>query len=457
MFSLPSRIALRRVLGLSVLFVALTYSFLTNGFGVATWDTWSTWEKGSEAMVMKRIEVDLLDRDAPPLGLAAYAGDEFSVYERLAGNGSDDTASTPPEIFTPYESEIGGQAYFWSFLWREMGCSSISCLHVVGAVLSASAVLAMFVGLSFIGSGLLGWAWLVSAGLSPWIAFAARNLFWSPWLYFLPAIATIGLIVARTRAQRWCAAAGVFGAFVVKYIGTGYHEFTAFTMLAAALPIIALTFGRYVSNGRRQWINALLVLGASALALVLVLLVHATLLAGDPVKGLRSIWVNTVLRRTYGDAQDFDPMYAASLTASPLDVVWKYVWSAWSTDVLGFSVNKDGSLFSLALGRAAFLLLTVACLGIITYRLITKDSRWRRDASLVLLGFAVAVVWLVAAKGYSYVHTHILFFLWYFLYIPALLYVAGSFAWDSRGHLVRGTVSAVRAFEPSQRREDSLP
>lgn len=438
-----------RVLGLAVIFLGLTYSFLTNGFAVASYNEWSAWERGSEAMVLKRIEVDLLERPASGLGLSDYVGEDLGVYDRLSPEGLSTLASTAPAEFKPYESEIGAQAYFWSFLWRDVGCSSISCLHVVSSALSAAAVIGVFLSLSLVGSPGLGWAWLISAAASPWITYAAKNLFWSPWLYFLPLIAATGLVVARTRRWRWVAAAGVFVAFVVKYLGTGYHEFTAFTMLAAALPLIAVAFkSRFADDTRRQLVNSVVILASSALAFALVIIVHAQILAGNVLTGLDQIWVNTVMRRTYGEAGDFDPAYAASLSASPVEVVWRYIWSAWSTDLLSFSVNKNGSIFSVSLGSAAFILLSLACIAIVLWRAASSDALWKRDASILVLGLAIPVVWFMAAKGYSYVHVHILFFLWYFLYVPALLFVTASFAWDHRRWL---DSSARRGRgEPSQ-------
>jgi hypothetical protein len=419
--------------GMVAVFVALTFSFLTNGFAVAPWNEWAAWERGSEAMVMKRIEVDLVNRDSSVLGLAAYAGDDFSVYDRLSSEGLLTLESTAPNDFIAYASEVGGQAYFWSVIWRDFGCSSISCLRAVGSALTAASVIAMFFVLSQVGSKGLGWAWLISTGFSPWIAFAARNLFWSPWLYFLPAIAALGVVVARSSRWRWIALGGVFLAFVVKYLGTGYHEFTAFTMLAAAMPIIAIIFrSRFMGNRSYQLANSILILASSALAFALVLSFHAVLLTGSIITGLQRIWSNTIVRRTHGGLGESDPIYSDSLNSSPLDVVWKYVWKDWSTDLLSFSIDRNGSVISISLGSAAFILLIFASCVIVIWRLAVSDQLWRRDATLLAMGFLIPVVWFVSAKGYSYLHTFILFFLWYFLFVPVLLFVVGSFAWGYR-------------------------
>ena len=51
---------------------------------------------------------------------------------------------------------------------------------------------------------------------------------------------------------------------------------------------------------------------------------------------------------------------------------------------------------------------------------------WVQDAVLVTLWFFHSLL-VVAAKGYAYVHTHLLFFVWYLFTIPVLLFTAGRF------------------------------
>jgi hypothetical protein len=200
--------------------------------------------------------------------------------------------------------------------------------------------------------------------------------------------------------------------------------------------------------------NSLYVLVSSAVALAGTLALHAYLLAGNVGEGLERIWLKVVLRRSYGDPDDFEPQFAASLEASPLEVVWKYLWASWSTDMLSFSIDKDGSIFTFGLGRITFVLLTVVTVGIAIWRFRRRDLRWRRDASLLALGFIIPVFWFVAAKGYSYVHTHLLFFLWYFLYIPVLLYVTGAFVWDERQRLGWLASRAASFLTPTFNAED---
>ncbi|NQV74312.1 hypothetical protein HQ496_14430 [bacterium] len=431
-----NRQSILKVMGLLLIYVAITYSFVTNGFGVAPWNEWAVWEQGSEVMVMKRIEVDLVNRETSALGLASYEGDELTVLERLAPENISDLRDSAPQTFTPYESEIGGQAHFWSVIWRDLGCSSISCLHAFNSALSAGAVLAMYLAFSLIGARALGVAWLISCSLSPWIAFGARNLFWSPWLYFLPAIASVGLVLARSRRSRLIAGLILFIVFVLKYLMTGYHEISAFVMLAAAMPIISILFRRGTKfNIKLQLWNSLIVIVSSLAAFMVVVSVHAKILTGDIPSGLVKIWTNTVLRRSYGQPEDFDAVYSESLTANPIHVLWRYMWPDWWTDLLSFSFNRNGNIFSVSLGSASFMVLTVACVAFVTIRISRGDQKWIRDAGLMVMGFAIAAVWLMGAKAYANNHIFILFFLWYWLYVPVLIFVFASFVMDYKKRL----------------------
>jgi len=418
--------------GFFAFFIALTYSFLTNGFGVAPWNEWAVWEQGSDIMVLKRIEMDILNRDVSVLGLAAYEGDELSVLERLQPGNISNLAYTAPTEFIPYESEIGGQAHFLSFVWRDLGCSSISCLRAVNSTLAAATTLVLFLGFIRMGAVGLAVAWLISQFASPWITFGARNLFWSPWIYFLPAIAAIGLVLAKSRRSRLIAILAVFSAFAFKYVMTGYHEISAFIMLAAAMPVVHLLFAPNSSHNEiiRQLKNSVMVLIAGVVSFVIVLAFHAQLLTGNVMSGVNQIWVNAVLRRSYGDVLSADSTLSNPSPQNPVGVLWRYMWSDWWTDLLGFGINRDGNILSWSLGSASFMFLTVLCVGVVLIRYIRKDKSWIRDSLLLIIGFSIPAFWLMGAKNYAAAHPHILFFPWYWFYIPVLLYVTVSFIKD---------------------------
>ena len=437
----PVVVKLLRLVGIALLFLAVCYSTLVNGFGAANWDEWDLWQIDSDAIVLNRVEADLAGRDEGKLGLLREEGEEIGkVHQRIGIIGFPDTPQSAAVKYVPYESMIGGQAHAISYIWRHTSCSTISCFHVVNSALFAVVAVAMFVGIASLGSRGLAWAWIVSVIASPWMAVAGRNLYWSPWLWFLPALAAIALTRARTIRWRSVAAAALFLAFAAKYLISGFEIFTSVTLLAAAMPLLAALMGgsNFGSWARQGW-NVVIVGCASGLAFALALAFQAQLLAGSLAEGLKQIWVDAVLRRGYGNAEEFDPVYATSLQSSPVDVVLRYVTPEWwwRTDLLAFSVDWDGDLFSVSLGGSMFFWLILLSGGIVLARAIQGDHLWIRDASLLVIGFCVAVSWFIAAKGHSFIHTHVLFVLWYFLFVPAMLFVISSFAWEKRHVIAR--------------------
>ena len=414
------------VLGLIVVFLQL--SFTVNAFGVAPAQLWDSWSPDGEVMVLKRVEVDLLDRSVTSLGLAAYAGKENSVYSRLEPGNIDDLEALAPDGFVGYRSEAGGYSRFLSFAWRNLGCNSLTCLHFINAGFMTVSVLAIAIGVSLLGGTGLGWCWLAATAFSPWLTLAARNLFWSPWLYYLPALATILYLLARQRTLRVCAATLLPLAFFLKYWGSGYREFITISLIAASMPVLAWLFNRARFGGLRQcllrvgWVTI-----SSVVGMISALAVHAHWMSGSISTGLRQIWDETVLRRTYGNPSNFIADYEAGLTSNPVFVVWQYIWPAWSTDLFAFSFDKNGSLFTLAVGPQAFAAILTVAILVPVWRFIIRDSVWVQDAVLVTLAVSSTVLWFVAAKGYAYVHTHLLFFVWYLFTIPVLLFTAGRF------------------------------
>lgn len=403
--SFPSR----SVISLAVLTVALTYSYALDGFGVVPVVDWLNWQTDSEAIVVNRFLFDQLGSGQSNLGLIL----EFSADGK--------------EVLT-YNSMIGGYALILSQIWNLLGLDELSLLHLMQSVLMAFSVVVTFALLRRHVNQQFAWAWLVGMALSPWITLAGRNLYWSPWLWLLPTIFALLLAAASTGRRRTFLRLGVLSAFAFKYWATGYELFTSITLLAASMPLLVWSFGPRKSRElKRQLVNATFVCGASLASLVGTLLLHAYLLAGNLGVGLVQIWREAVLRRTYGSPEDFGPQYVAGLQATPFEVVWKYIYSDWSTNFLALGWDRDGSFVQFAVGRLGFPLLVVSAFVVVVIRVSYQHHSWVRDSVLLACGFVVAASWFVAAKGHSYVHTHILFFLWYLLFVPALIFVVADF------------------------------
>lgn len=410
------RVADTRRVTLLLIFVCLCYSFGLNGFGVDDVDRWVTWQSDSERFVVNRITFDgIAAPNAAYLAIAEHGG--YQLYAPLGLIGS---FATDGSLAMAYTSMIGGYAFALSDLVNGVGWIGLELLHGLNAVLLAAMVLAVFVLLPRISSRGFAWAWLAAMAFSPWITAAGRNLYWTPWLWLLPSIAAIGLSLSTRWLTRLLSVAALLSAFLLKYWATGYEIFTSVTLLAAAMPMLLIAFGHARGSALlRQMTNAVIVIATSVAAFGTIILVHAHLLTGNIASGLATLWTNTVLRRTWGAGEEL----------SVLGVFWRYLYSQWSTPLFAFSVDREGSLFAIALGPTTFLLAFLVGLVITTVRLFNRDLLWKRDATLIGFGFLIAGSWFIAAKEHAYVHTHILFFLWYLFMIPSLLYIFTDYSW----------------------------
>lgn len=400
----------------------ITPVFLINAAGTASPDFYATWQLDSEANVLNRVEAELRGVSVSPLGLLWADPAVPSVYERIGSSDFPKNADQQGVAYRPYTAQLGGYAHVVSWAYSTGLCSSLSCLHLVNAWLfSLLAVLFTALLWHWVSRGMAA-AWILAIIGSPWIVAAAKNLYWSPWLWLLPAVAAFGMLTA-SRRLRWLALVGVYAAFVAKYVLTGYEVFTSLTVMAATVPLLSWAF----RQRERKYLpralgNAVMIGCASLAAFATTLVIHAQVRSGDIVKGLEAIWQTEVLRRTYGDAQGFDPVYAESLNAGPLSAIPKYVFE-WGTSLLVYGYQP---VVQLAFGPRALLVLSLLAAGVVMILAIRRDPDAVPYLLTLVAGAAVAISWFIAAKAHSYIHTHILFFLWYLLYVPALLLVTGG-------------------------------
>lgn len=442
---------------LAFIFFVLFFSSATNLFGVAEWDNWDQFQLDSDSFILNRVEADAMGADTSRFGLLMEnPPSPFGVYERMKEPGWPAT-NTPPDVrYQPYESMVGAIGHLVSWFWLETPCSGVRCFRVANSALFALMSTLMFLGFWRLISRSFATAWIVAVAMSPWMIAAARNLYWSPWMWLAPVAATFLLLVSKEWWTRLASLFLVTGAFALKYVLTGFEIFTSITIFAMSIPLLALVLRVERQHAKRRLIlDSILVGVASAAAFLFTLSLQAWMLSGNVFSGATKIWNDTILRRTWGNADEQDAIFAGSLEASPIVVIRRYLLPEWwwRTDFLAFSFDRFGSVFTLGLGGTAFFLTLCASLAVAVIRAGRRDRRWWRDGALIVLGFLVAASWFVAAKGHSFIHTHVLFFLWYLLLAPAILFVLVSFARPLFGRL---GAAIARVYEP-EAQLDAMP
>jgi hypothetical protein len=296
---------------------------------------------------------------------------------------------------------------------------SIALLNAITSVLFALTVVALALLYRRIFS--LGFAvvFLMTIALSPWMVSFAKNLFWLPFTWFVPAVFSAWYFLAKSKSHRLAALAMLYLAFTFKCLA-GYEYISSIILLATA-PWIYDFCNPQGTLGKKQAVKGgFLICMIGTLGFLTALLMHADLRGVDILDGLKNIYEQDVKRRTYGDAGNFDPSYQASLLATPWSVVQTYVMN-WRTD---FLYGLKGDVF------AGLSLLSVL---VVAFRGVVGDAQWKTQAGLLLAFVFVPLSWFVLAKAHSAVHTHVNFVLWYFGFAAVILYVplsAGHTAWQ---------------------------
>lgn len=298
-----------------------------------------------------------------------------------------------------YISQIGIQGFIFSFLYNKCHMSIKSFYFINNLLLSLIlTVICVLVNkkTNIIFSVLM----YVSFIFSPWITAFARNLYWIPFTWFLPTIFT--LLYFENYKKRYCIL--IFLSILFKCLA-GYEYVSTILVFALALP-----FAEIIKN-KKQWKTIFKHLCFISLVMLsgfmVAIMIHARLRGSDLIEGIQNIFIEDVLRRTYGNVKYFDPVYAESLTASPITVLSKYIY-CFNTDIL-FGIPSN--LFPM--------MLIVS--GVYSAYKFIKEKYFYSFLYYVML--LAPMSWFVLAKSHSYVHTHMNFVLWYFGFIAIMIYM----------------------------------
>lgn len=308
----------------------------------------------------------------------------------------------------PYTAQYGLQGDIYSAIYRITGFR-LNALYLLNCSLLAIAVVLLSVAYGNIVSRGFGACMYFSVLLSPWMTVIARNLYWVPVIWLVPALAAIGVYYSRSRTM-------TVSCFLVMYLGffmkalMGYEYLSSIILFAATIFALCFIAGDPRFSRAKLAAQWLLTCLLGSLGFLSALLIHAGRRGDSILDGLRNIYINDIQRRTYGDPTRYSGALADSLSASPLEAVLPYI-NDWKTDLL------------LGVHGKYFVWLTVFCILVVAYRYFSKHRLFPRDAALLLVFLLVPISWYVLAKAHSVVHVHISFVLWYLGYVAVLLYL----------------------------------
>ncbi|MFZ9595453.1 MAG: hypothetical protein ACO3A2_05180 [Bdellovibrionia bacterium] len=401
-----------------------TSIFYKNSFNLVEKDFFSNFQKDSEALVVGKI---VFDKNHPNVKEKANLG--FSTSDRFSSDlkhileGYDllNVDKNQKLNFFPYTSQVGLQGLVYSFLYNNLKIRQIESLNYLCALLTSISLVFLTLGFcKTIGSG-FALAFLVSVSFSPWMISFARNLYWSPFLWFSPAVFSMLAYFYINHFQKNVFLFLFFISIFIKCL-CGYEYISTIIWFSCAIFLIDPFLISPRLNRTSSLRYASITFGLAVSGFLAAILVHSTFRGNTVFEGLTAIWNQDVKRRTYGSPSSFDPVSAASLNASLISVLKTYIKS-WSTDLIYRIHGKR------------FILLNSTALATIGYKFFTQHrSRWRDFSFFVVYVFG-PLSWFCLAKGHSYVHVHMNYIMWYFGFVAVLIYIStnGAFLLSIKG------------------------
>ncbi len=407
----------------------LFFGFLFNLWHVAEQQWFSTHQRDTESLVIGRMVKSRQDGIFSAGGLNG-AGMPTDIqqgwitsnqidnqYAAYLNSGSFDTFST-------YNSQPGGQGMIFSLFDRLIPLSptiKLGFFYLLTALLSAIALTAI---IGWFYDELGGWVAICVTGsvvLSQWLTVFGKNLWWSLWAFYLPMIVVMYFLKRyRETLDRQHIRFGILIAIAVfiKCFINGFEYITT-TLVMMLVPFVYYAIlDKW--NGREclKWSCVAGLASGVAIFFGLILLCFQIGAAKDGfMDGVEHvIW--SFGKRTYGEAEDFPPVYAASLNAGTLSVVITYMNGIFFDLNNYLSVtNAFVSNFLLKIRYYYLIVLFIGMSALLLWRSnkVMQTERQRHFIALVCatwFSILAPLSWFVIFKSHSYIHTHMSFLLW---------------------------------------------
>ena len=283
----------------------------------------------------------------------------------------------------------------------------------VSVALTSAMVLALFaIGLYFE----FGWGAYILAILfivfSKWFILPGGNLYWNLWSFYLAPVLITFLLErnARTRDYpvskvHWI----LFTTTVIKILFSGF-EFITTQLIMTTVPFVYFAkrdnWGSRVFLRRVIWVC--LILFIAVIVGLCVLMFQISAVEGG-ASGAIAYILKTLNHRMAGSPENFTGIYAESMKANTLIVIWNY-----------FNIPAMSIGFSNVKWTVTFLhlfTLFFVCTGIFIFsyeKHLSFDSMQKGKALAIAVWYSILapLSWLVLFKPHSYIHTFLNPIIW---------------------------------------------
>lgn len=423
-----SQLELSRTIALWVISIGiLFFGFFSNVWHVAEQQWFDTHQRDTESLIVGRMVKSRQDGIFSVGGLTGAGITDLQQW--ITSDQIDDQYSAylnrlSFSKFSPYLSQTGGQGIIFSLLDRLIPLSPQTKLwsfYVLTALLSAIALTAI-IGWFYEEFG--GWVAtfvLCSAVFSQWLTVFGKNLWWSLWAFYLPMIVVMYFLkrhrVPSKRQFIWFGTLICTSVFIKCFIN-GFEYITTTLAMMVTPCIYYAVFDKWSRHQYLKWTLATVCGSGVAIFLSLILLCFQIGAAKDGfMSGVEHvIW--SFGKRTYGEAQDYPAVFAASLEAGTIGVVVTYMKGVFF-DFNNYlsSTNDFVSNYLLKIRYAYLIVLFIVMSVLLFLRSGGKVRAERRQHYIALIwttwfSILAPLSWYVIFKAHSFIHTHMSFLLW---------------------------------------------
>ena len=416
----------------------LFFGFLFNFWHVAEQQWFDTHQRDTESLIIGRMVKSRQDGIFSVGGLTGAGITTNIQQDWISSNQIDNQYAAylnrgSFDKFSPYMSQPGGQGMVFSLLDGFIPLSpqiKLWSFYVLTALLSAVALTAI-IGWFYEEFG--GWVAIFvisSALLSQWLTVFGKNLWWSLWAFYLPMIVVMYFFkrsrIPPNRQYLWFGIL-IFISVSIKCFINGYEYITTTLVMMVTPCIYYAVLDRW---NRHQYMKWTLATGLGSGVAIFFSLIMLCFQIGAAKDGFMSgvehvIW--SFGKRTYGEAQDYPAVYAASLEAGMVGVVVTYMNGIFFDFNNYLSHTSDFISNFLLKIRYVYLIVLFIVMSVLLFLRsnkgeVARDGQYKTDrhktcpyiALIWTTWFSILapLSWYVIFKAHSYIHTHMSFLLW---------------------------------------------
>lgn len=407
----------------------LFFGFFSNTWQVADQEWFKNHQKGTESLVMGRMVKSRQDGIFSAGGLNGWGTPKKVNQEWIPSSerGPQYTAylyNFSIENYSTYNSQHGGQGMIFSLLDKLIPVSSTIkfwSFYVLTSLLTA-------VALTFIISwfyeefgGCVAIFVIASVVFSGWLTVFGKNLWWSTWAFYLPMLAVMYFLKRnRELDNRLIVRFGllIFVTVSIKCFINGYEYMTT-TLVMMVVPWV---YYAIIDKWNRvqllkMCLGTIIGSGVAVFLSLIMLCIQIGVVKGGFLDGIDHVFYS-IGKRTHGEAQDFPAIYAASLKASTIGVVFTYINGVF-LDLNNF-ISHQNSFISNYLLKIRYSYLIIVFLFVSVLQFLRCDTKIAPEKSpsyralIYTTWFSILapLSWFVIFKGHSFIHTHMSFLLW---------------------------------------------